>query len=93
MLVNMHRTVGQNLSDVHVEPSYLQPSGGGGGGGLFLCGSLAVWLFFSYLNPCVQFRACAGTSIGVIFRQDSDFYASLGPFQALCVLYGAQVGS
>lgn len=29
MLVNMHRTVGQNLSDVHVEPSYLQPSGGG----------------------------------------------------------------
>lgn len=43
--VNIHRTVGQKTSDVHVEPGYLQPSGG-----TIFVWSLAVWLFFLSLS-------------------------------------------
>lgn len=78
MHVNIHRTVGQSTSDVHVEPGYLQPSGVH-----LLCGLLAVGLFV-HLDPCVQFHAHVRARNGVIFRKDSDFYALLA-LSTLCV--------
>lgn len=50
--VNMHATVGQSMSDKHVQPGYLQPSGG-----LVFCG---LWQFgcFSF-TVVIQTRVCS----------------------------------
>lgn len=67
------------MLDAHVEPGYLQPLGG-----VYFCvvfGSLTVFpLTVVHLDPCVQLHA----RNGVIFRKDSDFYASLA-LATLCV--------
>lgn len=71
--VNIHGAVGQNTSDAHVEPGYLQPSG------VYFCvvfGSWAVFLSL-HLDPCVQFHAHGRARKAVIFSKDSDFYALL----------------
>ena len=63
---------------------YLQPSGQREGGPL---ASLAVFPpTVIHLDPCVQLNAHACARTGVIFRKDSDVYATLA-LSTLCVFY------